>query len=97
MTSPAYLVAEHRVENAEAFEEYRRKAAPLIEQFGGQYITRGGSHRMLGGEWQPTRAVIIRFPDRAALEAWYASPDYALLVDLRRSAGPEVIWAVDGV
>ena len=93
----AYLIAEHLIADAERFEEYRSKVAPMIERHGGRYLTRGGSHRVLDGSWHPTRAVIIEFPDMAALMAWYESPEYQPLIEVRRSAGTDVLLAIDGV
>ena len=75
----AYLIAEHVISNASLFEEYRSKVAPMIERFGGRYLTRGGSHEILDGDWKPTRVVVIEFPDMVALKAWYHSPEYQLL------------------
>lgn len=94
---PAYLIAEHRITDPQRFEEYRSKVVPLIESFGGRYITRAGSHRVLDGTWQPTRVVVIEFPDMAQLEAWYRSPEYQPLIALRRGAGEDVLIAIDGV
>ena len=93
---PAYLIAEHRIEDADRFEAYRRRVAPMIERFGGRYLTRGGSHRFLDGTWHPTRAVIIEFADMATLMAWYESPEYQPLIALRRGAGQDVLLALDG-
>lgn len=92
----AYLIAEHQIADAARFEEYRSKVAPMIERYGGRYLTRGGSHRVLDGAWHPTRAVIIEFPDMAALMAWYKSPEYQPLIELRRGAGKDVLLALDG-
>ena len=44
---PAYLIAEHKITDTVKFEEYRSKVAPMITQFGGRYLTRGGSHKIL--------------------------------------------------
>ena len=93
----AYLIAEHLIVDTGRFEEYRSKVAPMIERYGGRYLTRGGSHEVLDGEWKPTRVVIIEFPDMAAIKAWYRSPEYQPLVALRRGAATDVLIAIDGV
>jgi uncharacterized protein (DUF1330 family) len=93
---PAYLIAEHRIEDAARFEAYRSAVAPMIARFGGRYVTRPGSHEVLDGAWHPTRVVIVEFPDMATLKRWYDSPEYAPLVELRRSAGEDVLIALDG-
>jgi uncharacterized protein (DUF1330 family) len=96
---PAYLIAEHVITDAARFEEYRSRVAPMIARHGGRYLTRPGSHRLPeGGPWQPERVVIIEFPDRSALDAWYASPDYQPLIALRQSCTSErdVLILLDG-
>jgi len=93
----AYRIAEHLIADAERFDEYRTKVAPKIERHGGRCLTRRGSHRVLDGSWHPTRAVIIEFPDLAALMAWYRSPEYQPLIESRRSLGTDVLFAIDGV
>lgn len=76
---PAYLIAEHAITDPTKFDEYRVKVGPMITKYGGRYITKGGTHVVLEKDnavWQPNRVVIIEFPDMAALQAWYTSPEY---------------------
>jgi uncharacterized protein (DUF1330 family) len=95
---PVYLIAEHRIADAAKFEEYRSAVAPLIARFGGRYLTRGGSHKMLEpGVWSPDRVVIIEFPDMEALQAWYRSPEYEPLIALRRTAAEDMVITIEGV
>jgi uncharacterized protein (DUF1330 family) len=42
-----YLIANIEVTDPAKFEEYRQKVAPLIAQFGGRYLIRGGEVRRL--------------------------------------------------
>ncbi len=46
--------------------------------------------------WQPQRVVIVEFPDRAALEAWYNSAEYKPLIELRRAAAKDMLIVLDG-
>jgi uncharacterized protein (DUF1330 family) len=93
---PAYWIGEHAITDEALFAEYLRQAIPIIERFGGRYLTRVGSHAVLEGDWQPNRVAVIEFPDRAALEAFYRAPDYQPLIALRRRAATDVIIAIDG-
>jgi uncharacterized protein (DUF1330 family) len=96
---PAYLIAEHTITDAAKFEEYRVKVGPLIAKHGGRYITKPGSHVVLEADnavWQPQRVVIVEFPDMAALQAWYDSPDYAPLIGIRRQSAKDMLITLDG-
>lgn len=92
----AYWIGEHIVRDAAKFAEYLAKVVPMIERFGGRYLTRVGAHDVLDGDWRPNRVVVIEFPDMAAIKALYRSPEYQPLIALRRSAATDVIIAVEG-
>jgi uncharacterized protein (DUF1330 family) len=68
-----------------------------IEKFGGRFLARGGKHECLEGTWAPTRLVLLEFPDMSALKRWYASPDYAPLIELRQSAAYGDVVTLEGV
>ncbi len=96
---PAYLIAEHTITDPKKFEEYRTKVGPMIAKHGGRYITKGGSHVVLEKDnavWQPERVVIVEFPDMAALNAWYTSPEYQSLIALRRKAAKDMLITLEG-
>lgn len=38
----AYLIVDTLLDDADLYEEYKLKARPLIEKFGGEYLARGG-------------------------------------------------------
>ena len=92
----AYWIGEHAIMDATKFEEYLRKVIPIIERFGGRYLTRVGAHEVLDGDWHPNRVVIIEFPDMETIRALFHSPEYKPLIALRRSAATDVIIAVEG-
>ena len=93
----AYWIGEHAITDTTKFEEYLRKAVPMIERFGGRYLTRVGSHEILEGDWKPNRVVIIEFPDIASIKNWYRAPEYQPLIALRRSAATDVMIVLEGV
>ena len=92
----AYWIGEHAIIDPSKFEEYLRNALPMIERFGGRYLTRVGAHEVLDGNWHPNRVVVIEFPDMATIRAFYHSPEYQPLIALRRSAATDVIIAIEG-
>jgi len=96
----AYLIAEQKITDANKFDEYRTKVGPMIAKHGGRYLTKGGSHKLPeGGHWEPDRVVIIEFPDMAALNAWYHSPEYQPLIALRQActSDEDMLITLEGV
>lgn len=92
----AYLIVDVEIHDKNVYAEYRRQVLPLVQKHGGRFIVRGGAHETLEGEWRPQRLVIIEFPDMAALKAWYRSPEYAKLIELRQGASRGSLVAVEG-
>ena len=94
---PAYIIADIEVTDPKAFEEYRLKIPALIEKHGGRYLARGGAVEVLEGSWVPARAVILEFPDMAALKRFWDAPEYKPLQAIRQASTNSHLIAVEGI
>jgi uncharacterized protein (DUF1330 family) len=94
---PAYFIAEIDVQDAAAFEDYRRQVPAAIAPYGGRYLARGGGAETLEGDWQPARVVVLEFPSRERAREFYDSPEYAPLKALRLRATRSRLLLLDGV
>jgi uncharacterized protein (DUF1330 family) len=97
---PAYVVGLHQITDPARFEEYRTKIGPMVARYGGRHLTRGENLRMPeGGYWAPERVVVIEFPNMAAIDAWYASPEYRPLIELRKTCQSpnDMTFFMDGI
>lgn len=92
----AYVIADILVKDAAAYEGYKKGVGATVEKYGGRFLVRGGEVKSLEGGWQPPRMIVLEFPDMAALEAWYASPEYKPLLDMRLGAATGGLIAVQG-
>jgi uncharacterized protein (DUF1330 family) len=93
----AYAVVNVEITDSAGFAEYRKLVPATIAAFGGRFLTRGGAMEVLEGEWMPKRLVILEFPDVATLKAWYHSPEYQQLLELRKRTAISDFVVVDGV
>jgi uncharacterized protein (DUF1330 family) len=60
-------------------EPYRAAVPATITQYGGRFLTRGGSTELIEGGPEPKRIVILEFADTAAVKRWYNLPDQKIL------------------
>jgi uncharacterized protein (DUF1330 family) len=60
-------------------------------------LVRGGEFEVLEGPWTPSRIIVLKFKDRAAAKAFYASETYSHARTLREGAGVMRMIVVDGV
>lgn len=97
MPVTALLIADTRVHDAEEYERYKALARPLAEQFGGEYLARGGEMRVDDEDlWTPSRLVVISFPDLAAANAFLDSDEYAPVKAMRREFADSTVAVVEG-
>ncbi len=63
----AYLVVDADLTHPDVYEQYKLKAKPLVEQYGGEYLARGGQvSRKENLLWSPTRLSTKRFRKSAS-------------------------------
>ena len=80
----AYLVVEIEITDPDNYEEVKKLTPATIKRFGGKYLARGGKTETLEGDWQPKRLVILEFNDMDQAKAWWNSPEYAPIKQLRQ-------------
>ena len=94
---PAYIIVRIQVTDPEGIKTYQASVPPIVEQYGGRFIARGGEVTTLEGPEESRRVVIMEFPDRAAAEAFYHSSEYTEARALRAGMAEAEFIAVDGV
>jgi uncharacterized protein (DUF1330 family) len=93
----AYVISEVDVRDAAGFERYRTIAAKAIAQYGGRYLVRGGAASLAEGGPPPNNIIVVEFPSMENLREWYASPEYAEALKVRRTALDRRLIFVEGV
>lgn len=77
-----YLIANYRIENPEAYQAYIAAVGPTIAAHGGEILVAGPGSEAVEGDPQPV-TVVLKFPSKAAVRAWYDSPEYQKIINLR--------------
>ncbi len=94
---PAYVIVETDIHDPVQYERYKAASPGSVAEGGGRFVARGGELAVLEGEWNPSRIVILEFPDLEAAKRWYESPGYQEVKALREGAARLRIVAVEGV
>ena len=92
----AYIIVEIEVTDPVGYEEYKKRAAATVQQYGGKYIIRGGACETLEGDWKPKRIVVLQFNKIEAARAWLASPEYVEPRKLRQRTAKTRMILVEG-
>ncbi len=84
-----YQVAQITIKNREEYDKYAEKFLGVFEQFEGKILSVDWTPKVVAGEWNATRSVLLEFPSRAAWKAWITSPEYEAITP-HRIAGADV-------
>lgn len=93
----AYLISDVSVQDENAFETYRTRAAASIAHYGGKYLVRGGGIDLLEGTWRPSVLIIVEFPSMEQAHLWYRSSEYAFALEMRDKALSRNLILADGI
>ena len=94
---PDYVILDIEVFNKEKLQEYKNVAPEIIKTFGGKIIVRGGESRVVEGNWNPKRVVIIEFPDYKTANDWWISDAYKNATELRKKGGYTNVIIIEGI
>ena len=83
---PAYLISMMSVHDADTYREYTDRTPPIVRKYGGKFLTRGEAFTCNEGNDYDGRLVILEFPSKADVEAWFADPDYQEAMKFRHAA-----------
>jgi len=81
----AYVIVSYDITDPQAFAPYVAGVMPLIARHGGEVVVADDAATTLEGAPRHME-VVLRFPDRAAAQAWYEDPDYAPVRQIRLNA-----------
>lgn len=80
-------------EGRSLYEEYTRKAGPLLQRYGAEVLHAGdGATPLVAEEGQDWDAVlVVRYPDRQAFARMVADPEYRAITELRSRGLSEAV------
>ena len=92
----AYLVMTIAIRDDAAWRTYRDAVIPLIAQFGGRHATGQGAVERLEGPDDGRCIAMFEFASMANIRAFWNSPEYGPVKELRQGAATLEAWAVPG-
>lgn len=83
---PAFVVSMMSIHDAETYKKYTDRTPPIVKKYGGKFLTRGEPYTCVEGQDYDGRLVILEFPTKADVEAWFNDPDYQEAMTFRHAA-----------
>ena len=82
-----YLLIEAEVLDADRYAVYREAVTPVIAQYGGRFLVRGGEVEVFEGEYNGRRRVVIEFDSKEAARGFWDSPEVRADKEAARGRG----------
>jgi uncharacterized protein (DUF1330 family) len=92
-----YLIVDLDIHDPETFGAYRERVGDFVARHGGEYLARGGDTEVHEGDFVPHRVIVFRFPDRDAIDRFYADHEYQQLATIRHASAHTIAFSVDGL
>ncbi len=94
----AYLVVDTALTDPELYEQYKLRAKPLVEKYGGEYLARGGKLSVKEDTlWTPTRMVLVKFPSAQEAESFYQSEEYQEVLKISKRSADRTLFILEGI
>jgi len=92
-----YIIASVDVTHPEQYAQYREWSTKAMQAHGAEVCVRGGQVKVLEGDWNPGRTVVLKFASFEAAQAFYDSPEYRVAREARAGAAIMRMVCVEGV
>lgn len=93
--SHAYVVGNITVKRPGQWAEYTRQVPGTLGPWGAELVFRGRQVAAFAGASPHADIVVLRFPDLAAANGWFASAAYQQLIPLRQEAAEVVLMCYE--
>lgn len=93
-----YLIVDTVLTDPDLYEQYKLRAKPIVEKYGGEYLVRGGQLSVKEAAlWSPSLVVLIRFPTSGQAQAFYQSDEYQAVLGLSAQSARRTVFFVEGL
>jgi uncharacterized protein (DUF1330 family) len=92
-----YAIAELRFTDREAYHRYQAAFMEVFRRYSGTLLAADEAPRVIEGQWDRDKVVLMSFPDEAAFREWAESPDYQRISEDRRAGADTVVVLAQGL
>ncbi|MEU3354385.1 DUF1330 domain-containing protein [Streptomyces sp. NPDC037389] len=92
-----YAIAQLSIHDRPRYESYAARFASVLTRYGGRLLAADERPRVVEGQWDRDKVVLLAFPDHDAFTAWADSPEYQEISRDRLAAAGGPVLLVRGV
>ncbi|OBA82358.1 hypothetical protein A9W99_11500 [Mycobacterium sp. 1164966.3] len=92
-----YAIAQLRFTDRAAYDRYQARFMEVFGRHPGTLLAADESPRVVEGQWDREKVVLMSFPDEAAFYSWAQSPEYQEISKDRRAGADTVVVLAKGL
>jgi uncharacterized protein (DUF1330 family) len=92
-----YAIAQLKITDRDAYNRYQAAFMAVFQRYSGTLLAADEAPRVIEGEWDRDKVVLMSFPDEAAFQEWAESPDYQRISEDRRAGADTVVTLVQAI
>ena len=93
----AYMVIRVTPRDEEKMRDYEQQTLDVVSRYGGRPIAREAAPLVLEADHQPALGVVLQFPSKQDVLAFYHSEEYAPLREFRQTFATAEAIVIEGV
>lgn len=86
-----YVIAQISITDRDRYNKYQARFLEVFAKFEGELLAADENPRVLEGDWNREKVVLMKFPDKESFEEWAYSPEYEEIAKDRK-AGSEGVF-----
>ena len=97
MRVTVYAIAALKFTNRDAYNRYQAAFMEVFQRYSGTLLAADEAPRVIEGDWDREKVVLMSFPDEADFREWAESPDYQRISEDRRAGADTVVVLVQAI
>ena len=89
-----YAIAQLKFTDRDAYDRYQAVFMEVFQRYSGTLLAADEAPRVIEGEWDRDKVVLMSFPDEGAFREWAESPDYQQISEDRRAGADTLVVLV---
>jgi uncharacterized protein (DUF1330 family) len=92
-----YAIAALKFTDRDAYNRYQAAFMDVFQRYSGTLLAADEAPRVIEGEWNRDKVVLMSFPDEASFREWAESPEYQRISEDRRTGADTVVVLVQAI
>jgi uncharacterized protein (DUF1330 family) len=92
-----YILAQLKFTNVEAYRRYQARFGAVFRQFDGKLLAADEGPKVVEGDWDGDKVVLMSFPDEASCQRFMNAPDYQEISKDRKAGADTIVLQFKGL